>query len=410
MFVAKKSNGSIISLLHSYQREEAQNASLLFCPACSSEVILKKGAKRQWHFAHKISSLCSSQNEPETEEHLAGKQRLYYWLKKQGLPVFLEHTLPVTKRRADLYLPLAPRPVAIEFQSASMTDEECLNRTRDYLKEGVWPVWIFSLQRFRSRHPMSLEGITSLYSFEWIPLRESVSLSHRFLIYYSPAQQRFHFLFPLTSLSSRRTFYQQTLLHETELSFSHLFNPPVPTKPPTVLFPAWMKVKKQWRYGRKNNREGIVYNEVNKLFASHYRDSSLFSAEAGWPIVNKEELITKPLWWQSWLLFFLSTCVKEGRTIKEKTLWQEFNGRMEENGFQKRVLPLLTGHDEYLFIYIRFIEKAGLVEEVEKGVWKQKRSLYLPSSLDEGYFLDVKISKAFFSFFSSFDAWQKKNT
>ena len=77
---------------HLADLRELGHAGTLICPGCRQSVIVKAGAIKRPHFAHKSLSDCPLGNEPP--ELLEARSVLYDWLKKKpGVRVTIEHNL-----------------------------------------------------------------------------------------------------------------------------------------------------------------------------------------------------------------------------------------------------------------------------------------------------------------------------
>lgn len=99
------------------------------CPSCGAELVPKCGEITSWHWAHKARD-CDSWGEPESEWHLAWKQRFPSdWQER----VMGQH-------RADV---LTPRGV-IEFQRSGISPEEIRSREAFYGRM----VWVVDAREF----------------------------------------------------------------------------------------------------------------------------------------------------------------------------------------------------------------------------------------------------------------------
>jgi competence protein CoiA len=112
------------------------------CPACKSEVTLKKGPKREHHYAHKPPTDCAY-GAAESPLHLRAKREIYQAL--------VEH--PDCKKceierntlegvRPDISLRIRNVPVAIEIQCSAIDVYDIIQRTRRYSELGIYLVWI----------------------------------------------------------------------------------------------------------------------------------------------------------------------------------------------------------------------------------------------------------------------------
>ncbi len=129
MLIAETKNGERI-LAQDCHKEQSD----LRCPQCQKAVILKKGALKIPHFAHRHLADCQSFSEGETAEHLQNKLFLQNWT-KTGI---LEAYLPELKQRPDILW----QNIAIEVQCSSMKMARFLERTENYQAHGYHPWWL----------------------------------------------------------------------------------------------------------------------------------------------------------------------------------------------------------------------------------------------------------------------------
>ena len=88
MFVARNARGQLVNVLEGELEKEEYT-----CPACGGQLRLRQGSSVRTHFAHKSLKDCDYSFENESPEHLANKESLYHWLKKET-GVQLEYPLP----------------------------------------------------------------------------------------------------------------------------------------------------------------------------------------------------------------------------------------------------------------------------------------------------------------------------
>lgn len=164
MLQAQLEDGSLI-LLAAHQKEQIHNfrKKRFFCPACRKSVIIRAGKKIIPHFAHEQIHDCELDKTGESLYHMRGKLQLFHWLKKQGYAVRLEECVKDSARRPDLLLHTPRgRELAIEYQCASISDEELMRRNEAYERFGIVPIWILGGNRLKR---------TSTYMFD-LPKRE----------------------------------------------------------------------------------------------------------------------------------------------------------------------------------------------------------------------------------------------
>ncbi|CKI65310.1 competence protein [Streptococcus pneumoniae] len=98
MFVARDARGELVNVLEDKLEKQAYT-----CPACGGQIHLRQGPSVRTHFAHKSLKDCDFFFENESPEHLANKESLYHWLKKET-KVQLEYPLSELKQIADVFV------------------------------------------------------------------------------------------------------------------------------------------------------------------------------------------------------------------------------------------------------------------------------------------------------------------
>ena len=160
MLTAKTTSKQLIIAPEGIESElrEMGRDKFLICPACEGNVYFRSGAFTP-HFVHYPAECTVSFSEPETNEHLAVKWALYSALKKQGLPAELEHYVPETGQRADVWTVSMGQPIALEVQMSSIPDRIWKERQELYESEGIKSVWYLGFDsRWASRNLFPLGG------------------------------------------------------------------------------------------------------------------------------------------------------------------------------------------------------------------------------------------------------------
>ena len=133
MFVARDARGELVNVLEDKLEKKAYT-----CPACGGQLHLRQGASVRSHFAHKSLKDCDYSSENESPEHLANKESLYHWLKKET-EVQLEYPLPELKQIADLF---ANGNLALEVQCSPLTQKVLKERSEGYRSQGYQVLWL----------------------------------------------------------------------------------------------------------------------------------------------------------------------------------------------------------------------------------------------------------------------------
>ena len=145
---AKLSDGSV-----KMAEDVVKENGPFYCSFCNEEMILRKGAVKIPHFAHKQGSTCAYST-GETLEHEWAKLDLFEAAERRGIKAFIEKKLS-DHVRADVLLDFGDQKVAVEFQKSGMSVEQCKQRLQHYEETGIPVIWIFLLkdvQYFRGNY------------------------------------------------------------------------------------------------------------------------------------------------------------------------------------------------------------------------------------------------------------------
>lgn len=119
---------------------------LLICPHCGGELTLKAGPVRVHHFAHLNITTCAAvDHEPENDSHRRGKLALYHRFREGVTFAALEHHLPVTDQRADVFIETSGGRYALEFQQVNTRWSE---RHALYQALPVSDIWFLGQVRY----------------------------------------------------------------------------------------------------------------------------------------------------------------------------------------------------------------------------------------------------------------------
>lgn len=123
---------------------------ILLCPACGKPYEYCHGKVKIPYFRHMDKEKCEDvYSEPETEEHLMGKWRLYEWIKKQNgvTDAYLEGWIPETKQRPDIIFRYYGEKCVIEYQCSPISSEYH-ERHNLYQSSGIKDVWICGVEKY----------------------------------------------------------------------------------------------------------------------------------------------------------------------------------------------------------------------------------------------------------------------
>jgi competence protein CoiA len=120
---------------------QQKNDGPFSCPLCVEETILKKGAMKVHHFAHKAPIRCEY-GSGETEQHRECKLTIYEGLRRHQRfrEVEIERSLGTVRPDVSGYM--NGIPFAIEVQISALTMEQIVYRTSEYAKKGFYVLWL----------------------------------------------------------------------------------------------------------------------------------------------------------------------------------------------------------------------------------------------------------------------------
>lgn len=133
MFVARDARGELVNVLEDKLEKQAYT-----CPACGGQIHLRQGPSVRTHFAHKSLKDCDFFFENESPEHLANKESLYHWLKKET-KVQLEYLLSELKQIADVFV---NGNLALEVQCSPLPQKVLKERSEGYRSQGYQVLWL----------------------------------------------------------------------------------------------------------------------------------------------------------------------------------------------------------------------------------------------------------------------------
>jgi competence CoiA-like predicted nuclease len=123
------------------------------CPACKAPLILRKGAIRVHHFAHRPPAGCLW-SRGETIAHLEAKLAMHRAFLPRAFKAEMEWPLEALDgdRRADVFVwDMRGGKVAFELQHTAIGAEEIARRSAAYMRAGVAVMWIpFLRPRYRA--------------------------------------------------------------------------------------------------------------------------------------------------------------------------------------------------------------------------------------------------------------------
>lgn len=152
ILTCKIGNSTINCLDETYDRyrlKEWSRKGILKCPICNGDYEYCHGEIVAQYFRHVGKECDGYYYEQETDEHRQGKVLLYNWIKQQpGVSnCKLEHWIPETKQRPDIYFEFNGSRFVIEYQCSPIASEFLLRREL-YKLAGISDIWILGTEKY----------------------------------------------------------------------------------------------------------------------------------------------------------------------------------------------------------------------------------------------------------------------
>ncbi|MGM7700917.1 competence protein CoiA [Pseudalkalibacillus sp. Hm43] len=381
MLTALIDKNQFCNLAESWRREDLEqlrSKETFRCPVCQSEVIMKLGTKKIWHFSHKKDSSCRDEYEPESMYHLFGKKQLYRWLDKQDYEPELEKHFPLLNQRPDLYLPSQSPAVAIEYQCSSLSTELLQKRTSSYIQGAIDAVWILGEKRISRVN----ETIYRLDDLALNALQYPSDDSRRpYLLYYCPLTSAFTILHSIIPYSSQTIFAaRKTIpLHKSLYPIAI----PSPQSLPTDFISPWVQKVFKTRLYLHVNRDESVVRLKHRLIESG-AVPSLFPIEAGVPSDYMYWFETPSYVWQTILLIDIIKPLPAGSSFQFRDVYQPFLHRIKKYRIKVRHDLHSDSHLSYaLMDYLKWLRKSGVLGWGGKGRFVKKRDPQFPKTVVE---------------------------
>ncbi|WP_108670036.1 competence protein CoiA [Peribacillus acanthi] len=358
MLVALNTQGIHVLLSERLPSEKinALRREMFFCPGCKEKVILRSGAIKIPHFAHRSKSKCDVDSENESKEHLVGKLQLYSWLQDQYLHPTIEKYIPAISQRADIYLEdKMGRKFAIEFQCSSLAFDSLEKRTIAYKKAGITPVWILSSTWLHQKGPHEFRISPMIWSF----------LQTSFVLFYSTIEQTFFILHELYPFSSQTVFANLTKKSSQIFSFTQLFDLSFPSSSLHILN-CWKTKRSGW----KENAYRYL-NPTSTFWQAIYRSRLSIGSlpnEIGLPVKGMQNLQTSAVEWQFWIWYDCFRLRKPGNRFSMKFIQGHFLNRIRKGNIVVRKFALCE-QNPYIAPsnYIDFLVAIGVMKNSDES-------------------------------------------
>lgn len=337
-----------------------------YCPQCDERVLLKIGEVKIPHFSHFKQTTCRSLfAEGESVTHLAGKQQLYTFFRKQKkLNVQLEPFIKELAQRPDLLIDTKAGQIPVEFQCSTIPVAVFKTRTAGYENAFMQPIWILATPK--KLHQLPQGAVTySLSRFEENFLTHS-SRGGNILLTYNAYSKKFHYLSAFLHIEGRKFIVNHRVLSLAFQSF--------PFAEPNQLTLAELQnyyfLYASWRLKFLRNR--IFYNRkgINDSFLRNCYRLHLIPSELplwiGMPITFDNIFAEHDCEWQLALLVYIK---RKGLKINEVTANDLYEFAYDYRRMEGNAIAAYEKYVELLmFLGITSIYDELCADELQKKV------------------------------------------
>lgn len=375
LLTALNEKGYKVSLARPDQAKHLRSIHHFYCPICSEQVILKAGEIRIPHFAHRKNSDCHSGfSEPESYEHLQGKQQLNEYFLEQGFEVSLEHYLPKLKQRPDLLISKNGLQYAVEYQCSPISRSILQKRTDGYVRAGIRPFWIVGglpYQKNKNHHFELAE-----FHFSMATRNREGPLS---ILSYHSLHKTVHLLSNIIPISSRKVFARLQTAPLNTLQFPLIFQKTNLNWSGTQ----WLSEKQKWlenkvRYGN------IVNDSFLKAVYLSGHNPFLLPFVCGIPVAYMECIQNHPVEWQFFVWIDCLEKLEVGHRVSLKYAEQKIKARIERGDIVLRTFPLSSDISWKEALQHYFYNLAQLQYFiVEDNLFKVNKKIAVPNHTEE---------------------------
>lgn len=368
----------ILALLETDKINAYKERYRFYCPLCKQQVIVKNGYKMVAHFAHKKNASCANTAGGEGTYHEQGKLDLYKWLKKQGFLVVLEQYLPTIKQRPDIFIKIANRQIAIEYQCANIPIKTFLKRTHGYLKAGIIPLWILGGNRMRRRTDASIDLTPSERHFFH---QFNASMATR-LFFYCPQTQQLAIYKDIFLTGGKRTIGNLEFLPLRTLSFNDLFHSNQVKN--NQFYFLWLKEKRRFRLQPHYAMMQTTERQWRQWLYVKGLSPTTISAVIHLPVLSQWKMKVAPWNWQSRLcLDFFER--RPTFTLKECQVYLQ--AYIEPS----HLYPLIYPTSNPIAEYLQQLEQLQIIKKISTVYYQLQRQFKVYETLDEAINADNEI-------------------
>lgn len=355
MLQAKTNSGSVVTLalLTKAEIEFHRKHTEFFCRTCHHPVIIKAGPKIIPHFAHYPHSHCPSKLGGESPYHEKGKLMLYLWLKKQFENVTLEKYLPAIQQQPDIYLTIANKRIAIEYQCSRVDIRSIQQRNRGYLSAGIIPIWILGANLFarKGTYQLKIDSFLLQFAHQFNP---SFPLT---LFFFCPHSLQLVSFSDFFITNKNHAIGNINFSKLTTINFSQFFQQKHFAR--NTLYQLWKEEKRNFRLKQRYPAYGRTRAWHQWLYLQNTHIECLPSM-IHLPI-SSQYLMKSPLWdWQSRLCLNLLEKKQAGFVFTLQTCIQRLQHHIHHDNY----FPLIKPQHQPVAEYLTLLKQLRIIEEV----------------------------------------------
>ena len=378
LLTALDENGKVVSLVDEKVPSVLQGRSRFsryYCPVCKELMIIKAGAIRIPHFAHRKNSACSSPLfEPESRRHLDGKRHLYQFFLKNRMKASLEYYLPSLKQRPDLFV-RDNHSFAVEFQCSTVSPSAIQKRTEGYVSAGIAPIWIYGNLPERTGG-----NAFAMNDFLWaLTRRQSEAGSH--LLCYDPAREILFILYHITPSTPRKAFAHVRQFPLKSLKLPLFMN--ISDKPPFTA-EQWQQAKQRW-LERKVRFGNLTRDPFLKAVYEAGQNPFLLPHVCGVPVREMEDFSSHATEWQFFIWADCLLKLKAGQRLSLNYIHYRLRERVKSSELSMRILPGVPAinRGKAVEAYMDFLAEEGYVKKTGKNMYIMHKLWMAPKNTEE---------------------------
>ncbi|WP_077600934.1 competence protein CoiA [Oceanobacillus sojae] len=370
-------------LLFRYSLEKVadwkQEKDLFYCPVCKERVIIRSGERVTAHFAHLPNTECLLTGGGEGPYHEKGKLQLFNWLNRFNMQVELEAYFPEISQRADIFVNVGGKKIAVEFQCSRIPKEVVLSRIQGYKSLGIKPVWILGAKYLKQKGAYMFQ----LNQFLDVFIRSSPQKDYPQLFFYDPFISEIAVLHHLYPLQASRLFAKLLVYPLHKLHFKHLFQK---EKKPENFAAVWAKM-----ISRRRTKVDDFYGDIFKLRKWLYRRGYLFQhlpSICFLPVPYQASTAVPYYKWQTELYVCCIAGLKAGDRIDIAVLKNVlYSFYSKEN----------SDFSDALDNYLRQLQQSGYIDIQSSTILRTNREIMYYSSQEQAFLGDQSFFNQFFT-------------